>query len=339
MPRIDVTELDKEIRQGKLRPVYVVVGEEPYLAQAALASIREAAGSGGAEVHTFAAQEARPDEVIGLLRNLSLLGSRPMVVIRDGEALTKERKASMAEALADYIASPIDSSVLVITAEKMDGRSRLMQLAAKSGAVVECRRLYDDRLPSWIGMQVKRRERQISIEAAKFLAEMVGNDLGQISGAIDRVILYIGSRRAIELGDVEEAVAETHQRDVFDLTDAVGRRQLARALSFLHNLIQNGQPPTLILHMLARHFRMLAKAREISGRTSDRAEMARYIGVNPYYLQGYVDQAKNFSRSELRAAFAILHRCDRGIKSSRLQKERVIERAVVALTEKKGAAR
>jgi len=137
---------------------------------------------------------------------------------------------------------------------------------------------------------------------------------------------------------VEEAVADTHQRDVFDLTDAVGRKQLSRALSYLHNLIQNGQPPPLILHMLARHFRILAKAKEIAGRAADRGEMARYMGVNPYFAGGYIEQSKNFSKSEIRGSFAILHRCDREVKSSRLPRERIIERAIIALTEKKGAA-
>ncbi|MFA4974309.1 MAG: DNA polymerase III subunit delta [bacterium] len=342
MPKIDITALDRELKQGKRRPVYFIVGEEGYLAHAALASIKEALGAGdggAAEVVSFTAQEASPEDVIGALRTVPMLGARPVVVIRGGEALAKERKAAISDALAEYLSKPLDCATLIVVAEKMDGRTRLMQLAEKSGAIVECRRLYDDKVPAWINMQVKRNGRQISMEAAKFLAEMVGNDLGQISGAIDRIVLYIGDRKAVDLKDVEAAVADTHQRDVFDLTDAVGERRLSRALSYLHNLIQNGQPPPLILHMLARHFRMLSKAREISGRTSDRTEMAKYIGVNPFYLQGYLDQSQNFSRSELRGSFAVLHRCDREIKSSRMPKERVIERAIVALVEKKDAAR
>lgn len=332
--------MDRELKQGKLRPVYFIVGEEHYLSHGAMAAIKEAAGVGGGDapsLRSFSAREARPDEVLGALRNVSLLGGRPVAIVSDGESLTKQKKSAMAEALAEYIERPVASATLVVMAEKMDGRSRLMQAAAKSGAIVECKRLYDDKLPSWVGMQVRRCGRQISMEAARFLADMVGNDLGQIAGSIDRIILYIGERKVIELADVEEAVADTHQRDVFDLTDAVGRKQLSRALSYLHNLIQNGQPPPLILHMLARHFRILAKAKEIAGRAADKGEMARYMGVNPYFAGGYIEQSKNFSRSEIRGSFAILHRCDREVKSSRLPRERIIERAIVALTEKKGA--
>ena len=138
---------------------------------------------------------------------------------------------------------------------------------------------------------------------------------------------------AMRPGVLFDAITETHQRDVFELTDAVGERKLSRALSFLHNLIQNGQPPPLIVHMLARHFRILSKAREIEGRMMDRAEIARYLGVNPFYANNYVRQAKNFSRQELRKSFQKLSRCDREIKSSRLPRERVLERAIISITE------
>lgn len=338
MPRVDITALDRDLRQGKVAPVYVILGEEPYLAQSALKMIKgvlSAAEGSEFSLTTFSARDADPESVIGALRTVPMMGGRPVVVLRDGENLGKEGRKKLLDALTAYVDSPLDTSSLIIYAAKLDGRLKLVQQAAKRGTVVECKRLYDDKLPSWIGMEVKRRGRQMSFEAAKFLAEMVGNDLGQIAGSIERLILYIGDKRLIELSDVEEAVTETHQRDVFELTDAVGQRKLSRALSYLHNLVENGQPPPLILHMLARHFRILSKAREIEGRVMDRSDIARYLGVNPFYVNNYVSQARNFSKLELRRSFQTLHRCDREIKSSRLPRERVLERAIVTITEKK----
>lgn len=339
MPRIDITALDKELRQGRIAPIYVIAGDEPYLADGALRMLRAALGAEGEEaynVSTFSARDADPDKLLGALRTLPMMGGRPVVILRDGEELAKEGRKRLLEAITAYAAAPLDTATLIIKATKVDGRLKLMQLVAKAGSVVECKRLYDDKLPSWVGMEVKRRGRQISFEAAKFLAEMVGNDLGQLAGSIERLILYVGDRKLIELKDVEEAVTETHQRDIFELTDAVGQRRLPRALSYLHNLVENGQPAPLILHMLARHFRILAKAREVEGRMTDRSEIARYLGVNPFYVGNYVSQARNFSKQELRRSFHELHRCDRAIKSSRLPKERVLERAIISITEKGG---
>lgn len=335
MPKLDVTELDRELRQKRIRSLYAIVGAEHHLALSALRAIQEAVKHEGGDASSstaVSARGARPEGVLTSLRTVPLLGGRPLVVIREGEVLTKE----MQEALADYALAPVESSTLVIVAEKLDGRGRLLQAAAKNGAIIECKPLYADRLPSWINMEARRQGRQISQEAARFLADMVGGDLGQLSQALERIILFVGERRLIELGDVEGVIAETHQHNVFEFTDAVGTRRWPRALSLLTNILDNGESPVMVLAMLARHFRILSKAKEIAGRMTDTAEIAGYLGVRPFFVRSYTEQARNFSKGELRGAFRLLHRCDRELKSSRLRKERVLEKVLFLLMEQKG---
>lgn len=328
MPKIDITELDRELRAGKIRPIYTIVGAERYLATGALSRIQEtltAKGTSDLSNLTLSGREVRGEEILNSLKTVPLLGGRPVVVIREAEGLSK----SVLELLADYAARPVEASTLVIVAEKLDGRSRFMQIAQKSGVVVECKPLYMDKVPLWINMEVKKRERQISQNAANFLAEMVGNNLGELSQAIERVILYIGDRKIIEIRDVEDSIAETHQHDIFEFTDAVGARKLPKVMALLQNILGGGQSPVLVLNMLARHFRILSKAKEIAGRAADNAEIAKYLGVHPFFAKNYVAQSRNFSKAELKSTFMHLHRCDRALKSSRIDKQRIIEKAVL----------
>lgn len=326
MPRLDITELDKELGQKKFRPIYVIVGAERHLVLDAIAKIESSLSKqeGGIEKTVFRGKEAKVEDVFNYIKTIPLLGGRPLVVIRDAESISK----NLLDEFATYAASPIEASTLLITAEKLDGRSRFMMLAAKSGAVIECKPLYSDKVPFWINMEVRKNGRQISQEAAKFMADMVGNDLGLLTQAIDKVILYIGDKKMIDVSDVETAIAETHQRDVFEFTDAVGRRSLANALSILRNLFDQGQTPILVLNMLARHFRILSKAKEITSRSSDNTQIASYLGVHPYFAKNYVVQSKNFSKSELRSCFGKLHKCDKALRQSRIPKQRIIEKAL-----------
>lgn len=328
MPRIDITDLDKDLRQGRISPIYIIVGTEHFLTHAALKMVRGAVEEGGTDLATkvVSGKEARAEVVLGALRTVPMLGGRPMVIIREGEAVPK----ATLDALADYAERPLESATLVIVADKLDGRSRFMQLASKNGAVLEAKPLYMDKVPQWINMEVKKSGRQISLDAAKFLADMVGSDLGPLSQAIERVILYVGDRKTIDTKDIEESIAETHQHTVFELTDAVGLRLMPKAISLLHNVLEGGESPILVLNMLARHLRILSKAKEITGRM-DPKEIAKYLGVHPFFAKNYLGQARGFSKGELKAGFKILSRCDRELKSSRLPKERVIERALFEL--------
>lgn len=333
MPKLDITSLDRELRADKVRPSYVIVGQEAYLAQGAMRLIREkvcGTSSDDLSCRSFIAKEAKPADVIDTLRTVPFLSSRVLVIVRDAEAMPKD----LIEAISAYIERPVDTSVLAVVGSKIDGRTRLMQVAADHGAVVECKPLYADRVPDWINIEVKKNGKQISREAARFLADMVGNDLGQLAQAIDRIILYVGDKKTVDLSDIEHSIAETHQHTIFELTDAVGERRLSKAVSLLNNILENGGAPVLTLNMLARHFRILSKAKEISGRMRDKAEIAKYLGVHPFYAANYMNQAKNFSSAELKSGFRTLHRCDRSLKSSRIPKERILEKALFEIIKK-----
>nr|HPM41921.1 DNA polymerase III subunit delta [bacterium] len=329
-------DIEKEVGKGKIRPIYIIVGAEHHLALEALSVVRKAVEDAGADPISFQSvpgREVRAEAVISSLRTVPMLGGRPLVILREGESIPKDAM----EALASYMEKPVESSTLVIVAEKLDGRTKFMQAAAKNGAVIECRPLYLDKVPPWISRETRRKGRQIAQAAAEFMANMVGADLGQLSEAIDRVILYVGDKKIIELKDVEQAVAETHQHTIFEMTDAVGQRNWPKAFAFLTNILENGEPPVLVLGMLSRHFRILSKAKEAAGRVAD-GELAKYLGVHPYYARNYLAQSRNFSAGELRRAFRLLHRCDRELKSSRIPKGRVLERVLLELMGQKGAA-
>lgn len=331
MAKIDVVQLDAELKKGKIRPVYVIAGEESYLAQGALQRIEESIfGKSQNDLarHVFIGKEVRAHELLDTIRSVPLLGERPLTIVRDAEGLSKD----VFENLAGYIEKPLESATVVLVASKIDGRSKFMQAASKNSAaaIVECKPLYANQIPSWINMELQKRGKRISQDAAMYLADIVGQDLGQMAQAIERLTLFIGNRPAIDLKDVEESIAETTQRSIFELTDAVGRKNLNRAIGVLTNLIEHGTAPVLILNMIARHFRILTRAREIEKRASS-AEMASYLGVNPFFAKDYLEQCRLFSPSELKRGFGIMARCDRELKSSRIPKERILERLLFDL--------
>lgn len=333
MPKLDIVDLEKALRTERPASVYVILGEESHMVFEAISLIRgacEKAGADPSSISSFSAKELKAAEVVSTLKNVSMFAKRPLVIVKDAEALQK----GALEILADYCEKAIASSTLVTVAEKLDGRTRFMQVVSKSAVIVECKPLYMNKIPSWINTQVRKGGRQIAQDAAQFLADLIGSDLGELAGAIEKIVLYIGDRKLIDLKDVEGAIAETHQHTIFELTDAVGLKNLPKALALLQNILDGGESPVLILNMLARHFRILTKAKEVYGRQGGGGEDAAYLGVHPYFVKNYLDQSRNFSKGELKRSFGVLHRCDRELKSSRISKERVIEKALFALAGK-----
>ncbi len=72
----------------------------------------------------------------------------------------------------------------------------------------------------------------------------------------------------------------------------------------------------MVLAMLARHFRQLWKVKELSDKGVPSAEIGKAAGINPYFLKGMAEQARNYRRAEFKAIFERLYETDWALKSS-----------------------
>ena len=169
------------------------------------------------------------------------------------------------------------------------------------------------------------------------LAELAGAELGRLSQALDQLALYTGGGRPITVEDVEELVAETRQRNVFELTKAIGAGDVPRALGLLANMLRNREPALRIQYMLARQMRQIWRAKELLAAGAARGEIAGAVGISPYFLDDVLVPAKRMSRATLARAFERLYRSDLALKSSRVDEELLISRLVQALAEDAGA--
>src|SRR3989338_400711 len=221
MPKLTLQDLDRELRNKQLRPVYLIYGEESYLANTALTRIKDYIS---VEPDRFSARTATLSEIIACAATTPMWTNFRLVIVSDADDIKDT------SAIEFYFKRPSKTSTIIFRAEKADGRTKFVQLCTTAGAVIECKALYDDKVPDWVRMEAASRGKSLSMEAGRLIAELVGNSLGELSSALDKIILYIGQKKIIEVEDVETVLTETGRRSVFEFTDAVGRRNLSVAL-------------------------------------------------------------------------------------------------------------
>jgi DNA polymerase-3 subunit delta len=196
--------------------------------------------------------------------------------------------------------------------------------------------LRDQALAGWLRGEARARKIEISPEAATALADLAGPELGRLSQALDQLALYAGGR-AVTLDDVEELVAETRQRNVFELTKAIGAGDVPRSLWLLSNMFRNREPALRIQFMLARQMRQIWRAKELSAAGAGRNEIASAVGMSPYFLDDVLVPARRMSRAALARAFERLYQSDVALKSSKVDDELIVSRLVQSLAEDAGA--
>lgn len=332
----DLVQFDQALRKADLPRQLLLLGEEEYQLRSALERFEKAWQQkvGEFERYVLRPAEVDADKLHNLLSTPSLFQKVPLVILRDAEKLHK----NVQEQLVQMLQGSELVGILVLEFKKLDQRTKFAQVLKQRALLLECKPLYANQIPAWISTEIRRFNKQISQDAARYLADIMGTELGQIAQALERLCLYVGERKLIELADVEKTIAESSQRTLFELTDAIGNRDMARALKMLSNVLEQGEAPVRILGMVARHMRILLKAKELHGRMLNQTELASYLGVHPFFAQQYQAQAKGYQVAELREAFAQLSECDRELKSSRVPREFILERLVHRFCAKKKAA-
>jgi DNA polymerase-3 subunit delta len=325
-----------EVARGKIAPVYCLAGER-YLVDAAHAAIRAAvlalAGPGAGFNHdTFELKESGLEACLATARTLPMMAKRRLVV---GKGIDQV-KAELLEPLVEYVRDPNPSTCLVLVGDKVDVRFKAFVALRKAGYLHVFQPLRDNALAGWLRSEARARKIEISGEATSALADLAGPELGRLSQALDQLWLYTGGR-PVGLDDVEELIAETRQRNVFELTKTIGAGDVPRALGLLANMLRNREPALRIQFMLARQMRQIWRAKELLAAGAARGEIASGVGISPYFLDDVLLPAKRMSRATLARAFERLYQSDLALKSSRVDEDLLISRLVQALAEDAGA--
>ena len=314
------------VRAGRIPPILLLHGEESYLVEQAARLVVDAvvpADFRDFNLTVVSGRDLKGGALLDQARTLPVFAPHRLVEIRH----VQEAPVDQLEIFSSFLDDPVPETLLLVTATTIDKRRKFFQRFAQVGEIIEFKRLYENQLPQFIRDRAKDSGLTITGPALKLFCRRVGNNLAEIVGEMGKLASYVGESAYIEEDDVAAVVSDTKVESVFALTDALGNGQRAEALRLLGRLLDDGQPPLVILSMLVRHFRQLWKARELLTQGVSQKDLAQRIKVNPYFLGGLLTQARQCPEDRLRRAFPLFLAADMALKSGgdgRMQLEGLI---------------
>lgn len=319
-----------EIASGTIAPIYYLCGE-PYAREQVASALRQAVLGSGAEnafnYDSLLAKAAGPAGILSAARTLPMLSNRRLVQVRDAHELTTDQH----NALVPYLDAPSPSTVLVLISEKADLRLKFFTKLKRCGVVARFDPLKERDVARWVALQARSCGVRLQAGAAERIGEAVGTDMGQLASAIERLGLYVGSGTPVRGEDVEELLAQTRQRSIFELTNAVGKGDRREALLVLRQMIQAREPGLRIVAMLVRHIRQLWSVKELAAAGESAKDIAARLSIHPFFVPDLMRQSQRFDESLLRRTHRTLTQLDASLKSSRLPAHALLDRAVLSL--------
>jgi DNA polymerase III delta subunit len=177
-------------------------------------------------------QSADLADVLDELRSYAMFGSVKVVSVRNADEFVSRFR----EQLEDYVARPSDSATLVLRFSSLPSNQRIYKAIAKSGQIIQCQPPKD--LKGWIVQRGKNAHKlSVSADAAELLADFIGADLGRIDNELAKLALMSPSAR-IGPDEISQSVAFQREREMWDLTNALGSGDPAEAVRRWRQLIQ-----------------------------------------------------------------------------------------------------
>jgi len=314
-----------------LRAAYLIGGGDRPKVDRAVQRLRARFEPDAVETHDATATPG--DATVAACNAMGLFGGGLRLVVVDN---VEAWKADDAKAIVAYLDAPAPGTTLALVAGTIRKDAPLAKAVARAGEVL----IWDvaaKAVPRWIADQFKLHGAAADAEACRLLADLVGDDLYELAGEVEKLATWAGGERITE-GDVAALVAARAESPPWDLTDAWGARDVAAVLRATERTLdRTGDPvsrtiPRLV-GSLTNHVRRARAAHRLEAEGVSAQDAAATLGMKPYPAQKLYAQVRNFSARELDDAVIRLADLDHALKGgSRLQSELELERALIEIT-------
>lgn len=241
-------------------PVHLILGDERLLVDRALSALVEAALGGPTSGFNYSSHLAgeTPLAAMSTARTVPMMVRRQVVLIREFENANKE----LCEAVLEYLGSPSDSTLLILTGRKLPpSGGKINNLAKKIGAVSRYKTGSQKPVP-FATDYARSQGCRLDNSGARMLVQLVGADLGVLRSEIDKLICYIGGKNSIRSEDVEAVCSVVAEARIWDLTDALIRRDTDKAMAATHRMLEEGQASHRLLSTVTWQFRQILELQD-----------------------------------------------------------------------------
>jgi DNA polymerase-3 subunit delta len=330
----DVKQIVADIKKGTIKPIYFLMGEEPYYIDAISDYIEKnvlAEEEKGFNQMVLYGRDVTIDDIVGNAKRYPMMAERQVVIVKEAQDLSRT-----IEKLADYAANPQPSTVLVVNYKykKIDKRKALYKTIKKSGVVFESKKLYENQVSDWIRRVLSGQNYTISPKASQMLVEFLGTSLSKINNELDKLKIVLPEGTQISAEHIEQHIGISKDYNNFELRKAVGAGDTLKAFKIVKYFADNPKdnPMVMTVSLLFSFFSQLLHYHGLNDKNP--RNVASALKINPYFVNEYVTAARNFPMRKVSQVISTLREFDvrsKGVKSNAVPQGDLLKELLVRI--------
>ena len=293
-------------KKGNFKPIYWLEGDEPFFIDQVVhyaehKILPEAEASFNLSI--FYGKDADWSSVVNACMRYPMFAEKQVVILKEAQQMRDIEK------LESYIDNPLSSTIFVVSfkEKKVDGRSKLAKTLKSKGEMLSTKKMYDSQLPEWVNQMVASHKLTITPKALHLLVDHIGNDLNRLQNEVEKLAVNLAGRKNITEDDIEKYIGVSKDFNVFELQDALGKRDLAKTIRIIHYFEANPKaaPIQMILPALYNYFSKVFMLYSLPNITEQSAAAA--LGVNPFFVKEYIATARRYDYEGIEKVLLLLH--------------------------------
>jgi len=302
----EVKQLVSDIKKRNFKPIYFLMGEEPYYIDKVSDYIQETVlteDERGFNQMVLYGRDVTIDEIVGNAKRFPMMAEYQVIIVKEAQDLSRT-----IENLVEYAKNPQPSTILVFNYKykTIDKRKALYKALNKTALVFESKKLYDNQVPSWINKVLAGKNYSITPKGAQMLTEFLGTDLSKISNELDklRIVLPEGTQITPELIEVNIGISKDYNN--FELHKAIGYRDVVKANKIINYFGENPKdnPMVLTVGFLYTYFSRVLHLHGLKDKSS--RNVAAALKISPYFTEEYIVAARNYPMKKVSAIISDL---------------------------------
>jgi len=327
MKSLSRAELERALRDGKIQPLYLLLGPERYLRDAAARAITDAALANTLlrefNEASFSLLSDDVHAVIATAEQLPMMSDRRVVRIRDFSRLREAQE----EVLVNYLGNPVPSTVVIFIADELDKRKKATKSLLDQCTVVDFSPLKDAEAKAWIKTRLKELKSTADDPVIGEIVRLVGTNVQTLFMELDKLASGAADTGLITLPLVEELIGRSRELANWELTDHLLAGNRKKALETLHRLLEDEVEPLMLLGLIGSNYRKLALGKQILMQKGE-SQVFKYVFIQPFKQRSYLDTLRRADAAKLAHSIQLIANVDLAIKTSqatpRLQMEMLV---------------
>ena len=316
---MEVTALEKELKENKLRSLYLLYGEERFLLENCLNKIQKIFGDKINGINFISLDSSNVSNIISDIQTPAFGYPKKMIIIKESGLLKKKTKSKKGSdsskkdtkkdenkdtiKIAEYIKENIDEineSVIIVFVESDIDKNELYKVIEKDGVVCEFAKLKPNDIVRKLKAICNAYKVNVDESTLRYFIEVCGTNMQELINEIRKQIEYAGENGTITKQSIDKLATKQLESVIFDLTDNLGKKNIQVALSVLSNLLYQKEPIQKILITLYNHFKKLYITKIALKENRNIAESLQLKPNQMFLTSKYTMQAKYFKEAELR---------------------------------------